>query len=165
MSREGRSRWSLNETFVIGKQDNPMMKRWRLIQTPWFGLYVHFIYREDLDLVPHDHPWNFWRVVLRGGYGERYFSEPAVGEGRYQAIQPFRPSRVPTSAAHRIWHVEPGTVSLVLVGRKHRVWGFWGPDENHAPRTWVDYRDALGLRPTEGVWSDTTVFPPAGGVS
>lgn len=151
MSREGRARWGLLQTFVIGRQSNPMMKRVRLIQTPRFGIYLHFIYREDLDPVPHDHPWVFWRMVLKGGYGEVYFADPANGSGHYQGITPFRPSRFPTEHAHRIWHVEPGTVSLVLVGPKRRVWGFWGPSEEHTPRTWVDYRDALGLRPTEGV--------------
>lgn len=151
MSREKRPRWGLLQTFIIGRQGNPMMKRIRLIQTPAFGVYLHLIYREDLDPVPHDHPWAFWRMVLRGGYGEFYFSDPAAGRPLPQAVTPFRPSRFPTSAAHRIWYVEPGTVSLVVVGRKHRVWGFWGPSEEIAPRTWVDYRDALNLRPTEGV--------------
>lgn len=151
MSREGHRRWGLLQTFVIGKQDNPMMKRVRLIQTPLGGIYLHFIYREDLDPVPHDHPWTFWRCVLHGGYGEVYFDDPRLGRGRHRALTPFRPERFPTTHAHRIWHVEPGTVSLVIVGRKQRTWGFWGPTEEQVPRIWVDYRDALGLRPNEGV--------------
>lgn len=162
MSREGRRRWGLLQTFVIGRQDNPMMKRVRLIQTPWFGVYVHFIYREDLDPVLHDHPWNFFRMVLRGGYVENYADDPASGTSLPQMILPWRPLRFPTSHAHRIVMVKPGTVSLVLVGRKHRTWGFWEPIKAeldpydppwHVPNgaRWVDYRDALGLRPTEGV--------------
>ncbi len=151
MSREGRARWAFNERFIIGKQDNPMMVRWRLAQTPWFGVYIHFIYREDLDPVPHDHPWMFWRMVLRGGYIENYLTDPAHGDALPQMILPWRPLRFPTHHAHRIVMVKPGTVSLVVVGRKRRAWGFWGPQESHAPRVWVDYRDALGLRPQEGV--------------
>lgn len=152
MSRENRKRrWGLLQTFVIGKQDNPMMKRLRLIQTPWFGVYLHFIYREDLDPVPHDHPWNFWRIVLRGGYLERYWTDPARGRDVLTSPGRRRWSRVPVEHAHRIVVVQPGTVSLVVVGRKRRVWGFWGPREDQTPRTWVDYRDALGLRPQEGV--------------
>ena len=151
MSRRDRQRWAFNETFIIGKQDNPMMKRWRLIQTPWFWIYVHFIYREDLDPVMHDHPWNFWRMVLRGGYIENYVTDPASRISHPQMILPFRPLRFPVNHAHRIVMVKPRTVSLVLVGRRLRDWGFWGPGEFYPPRTWVDYRDALGLRPTEGV--------------
>ena len=147
MSRHGRSRWAVNQTFIIGKQDSPMMKRWRLVQTPWFGAYVHFIYSEDLDPHPHDHPWNFVRCVLRGGYSEEYAGRKVGAAGR---LRPFRPGYVPTDAHHRITAVKPGTVSLVLVGRKSRDWGFWVPEEicGLAAARWVDYRDYLGLRTT-----------------
>jgi hypothetical protein len=131
-----RGRWAINESFI---------------QTPWFGIYVHFIYREDLDPVPHDHPWNFIRMVLRGSYIENYTVDPANGPAYPQMILPFRPLFFPVNHAHRIVMVKPGTISLVLVGRKIRDWGFWGPSEVAPPRTWVDYRDALGLRPAEGV--------------
>lgn len=154
MKFESKGRWAVNKRFVIGTQDNPMMVRWRLIQTPWFGIYVHFIHREDLDPVPHDHPWVFWRMVLRGGYVENYFENPRHSFGYPQVIMPFRPLRFPTTHAHRIVMVKPGTISLVVVGRKQRVWGFWGPEQicDMVPnRKWVAYHDAFGLRPTEGV--------------
>lgn len=169
MSREGRTRWGLWQTFVIGRQDNPMMKRIRMIQSPLGGIYLHLIYREDMDPVVHDHPWNFLRIVLRGGYVEDWTSDPGWGPLGSREIRRWRPRWFPTSHAHRITHVAPGTVSLVVVGRKARVWGFWEPNPEassygdrvaatlgasitlHPARTWVDYRDALGLRPTEGV--------------
>lgn len=147
MSREGRRRWALWETFVIGRQANPMMKRVRLIQTPIGGIYLHFIYREDLDPWRHDHPWNFARMVLRGGYDEEY-SGPAYGAtGHARTLRPFRPGYVPTDASHRITRVLPGTVSLVIVGRKRRTWGFWLPSTRLPfAEEWWDYRDVLGLR-------------------
>lgn len=148
MSREGRSRWDFgwrrSSHFVIGKPGDPMLHRWRLLQTPWFGIYVHFIYREDLDRVPHDHPWAFWSLVLRGGYYEQLHRRP--GSGEYETMRRWRGQlhRFPLHWAHRIIAVMPGTVTLCIVGRKRRTWGFYdGP-------TWVDYRDALRLRPTEG---------------
>ncbi len=145
MSREGRARWGINQRFVIGQPGNPMMERWRLLQTPWFGIYVHFIYREDLDPVPHDHPWSFWSFVLRGGYVEELHERPGSGECRYVARVRLADHRFPLHWAHRIVSVEPHTLTLCIVGRKRRVWGFY--DGN----VWVDYRDALSLRPTEGV--------------
>jgi hypothetical protein len=148
MSREERRRrWALLQTFVIGKQNNPMMKRVRVIQTPWFGIYVHFIYREDLDPWSHDHPWNFWRMVLKGGYIENYSDDPSRGLFSPQMILPWRPLWFPTNHAHRITMVKPGTVSLVLVGRKQRTWGFWRPKRGADDRReWHDYREVLGLR-------------------
>ncbi len=150
MSREGRPRWGINQRFVIGRQNNPMMERWRLIQTPWFGIYVHFVYREDLDPYPHDHPWRFIRMVLRGGYTEEYEGRRIGSTG---TLRPFRPGFFPVTARHRITAVQPRTVSLVLVGRKCRTWGFWVDHwyEGQTVYEWIDYRDALGLRPNEGV--------------
>lgn len=144
MSREGRSRWGINERFVIGRPGNPMLERWRLLQTPWFGVYVHFIHREDLDAWPHDHPWSFVSLVLRGGYVEELFDRP--GDGAFRLVERLAGSvhRFPLHKAHRIVSTRPGTTTLCVVGRKARSWGFYAGAE------WVDYRDALGLRPIEG---------------
>jgi len=143
VSREGRRRWSFNDRFVIGRPGDPMLERWRLAQTPWFGIYVHFIYREDLDPVPHDHPWQFRSLIVRGGYNEELHRRPGSGECVVVARRRWSLHVFPLHWAHRIVHVQPGTVTLVLVGRKVRTWGFYD-----GPR-WVDYRDALRLRPTE----------------
>jgi hypothetical protein len=152
-------RWAFNSRFLIGKPGNPMMERWRLIQTPLFGVYIHFIFREDLDPVPHDHPWRFWSFVLRGGYAEEY--HPDVRNTRapseHRAFGPMAWRRChlfPLGAAHRITSVDPGTVTLVVVGRKVRTWGFYEYGR------FVDWRDALGIRPTEGSRS-TGKYPKA----
>ena len=149
MSREGRSRWDFgwrqSSHFVIGKPGDPMLHRWRLLQTPWFGIYVHFIYREDLDPVPHDHPWQFWSLVLCGGYTEALHERPGGDSYRWVTRHRWRLHRFPLHWAHRIIEVQPRTVTLCLVGRKRRTWGFYDGAR------FVDYRHALALRPTEGV--------------
>jgi hypothetical protein len=152
MSREGRKRWSFNQRFVIGKPGNPMLERWRLLQTPLFGIYVHFVYREDLDRVPHDHPWVFWSLILRGGYTEERHRRPGDGEWRYEVYRRGTMHRFPLHHAHRITDVAPRTVTLVLVGRKQRTWGFYDG------AIWLDYRDALSLRPAEGDAAKRPVF-------
>ena len=140
-----RSRWDLNSRFVIGQPGNPMMERWRLLQTPWLGIYVHFIYREDLDPIPHDHPWQFWSFVLRGSYDEHYWPDARTfGEWERNTFRRWSFHRFPRAASHRITHVAPKTATLVIVGRKVRTWGFW------CAGRFTDYRDALGLRPQEG---------------
>lgn len=142
-------RWTFNTRFLVGAPGNPMMERWRLIQTPLFGIYVHFIYREDLDPVPHDHPWRFWSWVLRGGYVEWVRDDVRVlYEDRWESHARWSFHGFPLRSAHRITRVEPNTVTLVFVGRKLRTWGFY-EDDGH----FVDYRDALHLRTTEGVVS------------
>ena len=141
MSREGRARWGFNEHFIIGKQDNPMLDRWRLVQTPWFGIYVHFIYREDLDPWPHDHPWAFVSMVLRGGYVEELHDVPTSGKSRMVHRSRWSIHRFPLRKAHRIVQTGPSTTTLCIVGPKRAAWGFY----DHG--VWADYRDVLGLRP------------------
>src|SRR5215472_16418100 len=121
--RRRRGRWTFNSRFLIGKPGNPMMERWRLIQTPLFGIYVHRIYREDLDPVPHDHPWRFWSLVLRGGYIEHLHERPGNGQMRWVRHGRWSLHQFPLHHAHRIISVRPKTVTLVLVGRKVRNWG------------------------------------------
>jgi hypothetical protein len=127
-------RWGINERFIIGKPGNSMLERWRLIQTPLFGLYVHFLFREDLDRDPHDHPWSFWSLVLRGGYHEELTPDPRVGDRKIIGRRAGSVHHFPLRSAHRISSVLSGTVTLVLVGRRRRSWGFYTPEG------WVDYR-------------------------
>lgn len=46
-------------------------KRWAIIECKWFNIYIHYIARSDMDKHPHNHPWNFTSVVLKGGYVEK----------------------------------------------------------------------------------------------
>lgn len=152
-----RYRWAVNSRFLIGKPGNPMMERWRLIQTPLFGIYVHFIYREDLDPVPHDHPWRFWSFILRGGYTEELHRRTGdCGSCEDRVCSRWSLHSFPLHHAHRIVSVRPKTVTLVLVGRKVRTWGFYDGAR------WIDWRDALGIRPTEGARS-TGKYPKGAG--
>lgn len=157
MSREGRKRWDFgwrpSSRFLIGASNpaGPMLERWRLIQTPWFGIYVHHIYREDMDRTPHDHPWEFRSLVLRGGYTEELHPDIRVNGFSFESRSHQRGSFhvFPLANAHRITYVLPGTTTLVLVGRKQRIWGFW--DDLLGSATWIDYRLSEPVRPTEGV--------------
>lgn len=146
-----KGRWDFNSKFVIGQPGNPMLMRWRILQTPLFGIYVHFIYREDLDPVPHDHPWSFWSFVVHGGYWERLYPDARTPTNRPQRHGMWTMHHFPLRSAHMITSVKRRTITVVFVGRKVRSWGFWdnGGHVNQRP-VWVDYRDALRLRPAEG---------------
>lgn len=93
------------------------------------ALYLHEFFRSDKSRCPHDHPWSFITVVLRGGYWEH------TSTGRHWR----RPGSIlyrPATFAHSI-EVDPTTVkpwSLVLVWEKSRDWGFYTPD---GWRKWV----------------------------
>jgi hypothetical protein len=128
---EAGARWAFMRRFTIYKNDAIYLDRLRLVQTPWFGIYLHRIEQPDLDRDPHDHPWTFGSLVLRGGYVERFHPVPHVHRDMHVSTRRWGRwtwHRMGTEAAHRIMHVEPGTVTLVLVGRRRRDWGFHTPD-------------------------------------
>lgn len=55
---------------IRSKDDVLHFKRWRLLKTPWFEVYIHGIYHKDEDKHLHNHPWNIWTMILWGSYIE-----------------------------------------------------------------------------------------------
>lgn len=47
------------------------MRRW-IFSCPWFTIRLHHILDSDYGL-PHNHPWNFVSLVLKGGYTEALY--------------------------------------------------------------------------------------------
>lgn len=123
---------------IVGRDGTTMMMRYRLIETRWGNLYVHHFLRSDADRDLHDHPWNFFSIILTTGYWE----ELPVDEG------------MPGWLTRRVWH-RPGTIvrhqaddahrvdlphgkttwTLIYVGPKVREWGF------HTANGWVRWQD------------------------
>jgi|SRR5689334_8198236 len=103
---------------------SPYLDRWYIIRTKRFGLYLHRFWTSDEDGV-HDHPWNNFSWVLKGGFwellpdGQRLWRKP--GYKKYRHAEEF----------HRI-ELEDGTGGAVwtIFGRfkRRRKWGFWEKD-------------------------------------
>jgi hypothetical protein len=133
------ARWALCERMAAPDVDNPTedhMIRWRLVQTPWFGVYLHRINTpDDARPIPHTHPWPFLSLILRGGYLENL--ERRDSTGRIRRRWPERSRRAGTvhfvraTDAHAITtlHRTP-TYTLVLAGRRRPEpsWGYWDAD-------------------------------------
>src|ERR1700728_4812444 len=78
--RAGRpgARWAFMEGLDVGTDGDPYLDRLRLVQTPWFGVYLHHIHRADRERDPHDHPWWFASLVLAGSYEEDVWPDKAA---------------------------------------------------------------------------------------
>lgn len=134
-------RWDVLRWFLIPDGREPdvvYLKRLRLIQTPWFGWYIHWIYLPDRDRDPHDHPWNFWSLILRGGYTEQVWQKWGAqrirvdGHGAFLGEfvwKAFSWHKMSIERAHMIHRLQPGTVSMIFTGPRHRTWGFWTREE------------------------------------
>lgn len=123
----GSKRWAFMSKFVIPNLDNPeetYLTRWRIIQTPWFALYLHRMDGPDSRDTLHDHPWNFTSVVLKGGYVERRLNTHDMTVNDVHRVE--RINRMHTYDAHAISRLlRVPTWTLMFVGRRVRTWGYW----------------------------------------
>lgn len=124
-------RWAFWKWFDIPDRVDPSkvyLRRLRIIQTPRGAVYLHWIFMADGDRDPHDHPWNFWSLVIRGGYLEKLLGIPLitrVGEVTYPEWGKWSFRKMPRGKAHSILTVQPGTITLVFTGKRSSTWGFY----------------------------------------
>lgn len=100
-------------------------RRWRILETPLFNIYVHRLYKSDSDLDPHNHPWWFFSFILRGSYLERWFNDAERKAGSVLR-RTFSLGVCNRHTFHHITLKSPDVLSLVITGpRSKEVWGYW----------------------------------------
>lgn len=141
--------WAFLSKFEVWHDGQLYLRRWRIFECPWFGIYIHNIKRPDRDRDLHDHPWPFISFVLKGAYVEEV---PCKKHNQKIYSCPTEINFVEwcnlkrATDSHRIKSTfDEGVWTLVLRGRRQRVWGFhtkdgWKPwheylDENQDPLT------------------------------
>jgi hypothetical protein len=124
-------KFALMERDEIGEPGRPpLLTRWRVVQTPLAALYVHRHHRPDGDRELHDHPWPFLSWIVRGGYEETSYVATEIGPvvaTHYRPRWSWAYRRA--NDFHRISRVDPGTWTVMLLGRRRRNWGFQVPGE------------------------------------
>lgn len=149
MNRSGN--WAFMKRMTLERPDGTIyLARLRIVQTPWFAVYLHRIEGPDPGIDLHDHPWPFVSFILRGGYREQ---RARVWRGRNHASTSVRVmprehrapgiNRMHLNEAHTISQVfRVPTWTLMFVGRRSRQWGFFTPEG------WYEHTayEALGRR-------------------
>ena len=120
--------WAFMESFTVPHYDDPKQTylwRLRIVQTPLFGIYLHRLGTPDPRDTLHDHPWPFLSLVLRGGYTEFVRGRTTYAEPRRVRVLNVKRLR----DAHWISELDrTPTWTLMFVGRRQRVWGYWDRD-------------------------------------
>jgi hypothetical protein len=115
---------------IISGEGKVHFRRYRILETPWFSLYIHNILESDLDLHMHDHPWDFVSVMLSGGYLEYTEKNP---EGNYFLPIDFNTWDIPSlyinahvaEDLHKIKLIDGKPVwSIFLCGPRRREFGY-----------------------------------------
>jgi hypothetical protein len=119
--------------------------RLRVLETPWFGVKLHWIRGADDDRALHDHPWWFVSFVLWGSYEEIV---PKTGQPLFCGADRRRVrwfNRKKATDLHRIVQVSRGGAwTLVVNGPYQRKWGF------QTRYGWTPWDVFLGLAKTDG---------------
>lgn len=64
-------KWLRGQPHIILGGDDPYLLRWYVIpRNTKFNIYLHKFCRSDDDRALHDHPWDFWSLILKGAYTE-----------------------------------------------------------------------------------------------
>jgi hypothetical protein len=121
----------------------PYMLRWFLFRSKRFDwmprLYLHKFLRSDDDRAPHDHPWWFISILLKGSYIEHRWIDgieqshcrrapsiafrPLSTHHRVELFvqnvaDPYRPTSEELQRFKPVW-------TIILTGPDVRAWGFW----------------------------------------
>lgn len=95
----------------------PLFRRYYLLETRWFGVYLHHLLATDDERAMHDHPWSFVTFLLSSGY----FEHTPVGLFWHQR---FSILYRPAEWTHRLTLLKP-TWTLIFKFRRRREWGFY----------------------------------------
>ena len=96
-------------------------RRFRLFSCYFFSIYIHQFLLPDEDEHLHTHPWNFFNMILKGGYFERLLTNKNIVT-KWRRIGYFGYHK--SSYAHKIEKVKPNTISLVITGKRKSDWGY-----------------------------------------
>ena len=118
------------------------LRRFYLIRTKPFAIFLHKIVRGDADRLVHNHPWPFGVLILRGSYWEELPINPEASTSlelitKFVKRGPGSIRFMRANQLHRV-HLDSGQVvwSLFFRLRAEREWGFL-TDEGWVP--WQEY--------------------------
>ncbi len=139
---------------IMGREDVTQLylRRFILLKTRWFRIYLHKVVKSDDDADPHDHRWllplceklGWVTAVLSGGYIDEQWAGghtpeeiATIGPRKVVNEERMPPGSIKARGRHlhRLILMDPSraTWTLVLIGRQVRKWGFVTPD-----RGWIE---------------------------
>ena len=126
-THEGPQVFRLPDDTKLWPGDYWYMRRFWLLRLGPLQIRLHNILAEDPGRDPHDHPWPFRSVILRGWYLEQRGTRHA----RREAGQSYRLGR---GEFHRIVQVaDGGAWTLFITWGDRRGWGFKRADGSVTP--------------------------------
>jgi hypothetical protein len=130
---------------IKSKMGEVHFRRYRLIQTKWFAVYIHQILRSDQDRDMHDHPWNFTSVILEGAYREASSYPPLFDKVYVRDYYSGDVIEHKAEDAHKLTLVSDQVWTLVFVSGRERVWGY------QTPSGWVPHDEYRKMKNSRAI--------------
>lgn len=106
----------------LGHPECPYVIRW-VLETRWFSIRLHkWLGPDDLRSL-HDHAWDYWAMVIKGGYVE--LVENVEGVRSLYEMWPWKPVFRKAERRHAVEPIVLPTWSILLTSSEKREWGFW----------------------------------------
>lgn len=103
---------------IRSKEGKLHFRRWEILKTRWFSIYIHGIYAADQDKHLHNHPWDYKSIVLKGSYIE----ETLTGNN---VMRPLKMVTRDGKDYHKIKELKSKSVyTLFIVSPVKRIWGY-----------------------------------------
>jgi hypothetical protein len=103
---------------IRSKEGKLHFRRWEILKTRWFSIYIHGIYASDKDKHLHNHPWDYKSIVLKGSYVEE--TTNGVNILKFGTI-----TSKDGNDYHKIKQLLTKSVyTLFIVSPVKRVWGY-----------------------------------------
>lgn len=127
----------------IVKDGKLYLRRFYITPRNWrYRVFIHHIFRSDEDRDPHDHPWSFFTLMLKGWYCEKHYDQPPNPISySITILKPLRFLFRKATDTHRLYLYGGPVWTLVIAGKTVRPWGFW------TYMGWVPWRKYLHVPP------------------
>jgi hypothetical protein len=112
-------KWCPRYKHIGWREIGEKFTRYTLFECQFFTVYLHKLTAPTPHAKCHNHPWNFWAVLLWGGYWESVDGGPFFWRHPLSVL--YRPARF----THNVI-TPPGKTnwSICIMSPKKREWGF-----------------------------------------
>jgi hypothetical protein len=125
---------------IKSKYGEVHFRRYRLLQTPWFAVYIHQLCRSDMDSDMHDHPWNFASVILEGAYHEASAYPPHFDVTHHRDCYSGDVVEHKAEDVHKIRLLSDEVWTMVFTWGRRRYWGY---QTRHG---WIGHKEYRALK-------------------
>jgi hypothetical protein len=126
--------WRNADEEIFNSDGRLYLRRWFIIKSNRFNIYLHNFHSSDEDRALHDHPWWSIGMILKGQYLEHMPQNHTMWvyqKNRDEKVvvrHKFEPVYRAPHHIHRIELIDNKPVwTLFITGPKRRKWGFWCP--------------------------------------